>query len=187
MVKMFYDKRIEGKSMKKTIIDKGRVGLFSVVQKRVTESYFHTSEGYVKVDPILSIICVESSKGYLEVIAGTKITKSVELIRELIRSNVAFEDIETVVELSRDEEEINSTVENRLQFLHFLEEKKARMEARKAAEKEVAVSILDGIPSKDIQEIEENRVATKTIIDEDEERYIEKEVTVITTYRRIRR
>jgi hypothetical protein len=197
MVTMFYNKRLKGAVKKIAVIDKNSVGLFSVMQKRLTESYFNTSEGFKQVDPILSVISVESSKGYVEIIAGVKMSRSIEIIKELIAQKVAFEDIETVVELIRDNDEINDSVENRLQFLHFLEAKEARREARKEAEKEVATSLhsFNTVASKDIQNVKNEENATiataKSIVEndntEDYFNYTEEVTTIITTYRRIKR
>jgi hypothetical protein len=114
------------------IINNTQVGIFSVVQKHLTESYFHTSRGYIKVDPVVSIICVEHAKGKMELLAGIKMLETVQMINYLIEKNFTIAELPTEVAKIRNYRAIIRTVENKLKF-----EAKQLLVAKEAENKEI--------------------------------------------------
>lgn len=130
-----YSMNIEGRIRRQDIIGKTRVGLFSVVEKRVTNSYFKTSKGYMKVDPVLTLISVESDKGKVEAVMGTKIKETILFIKELMKREIPFEDIANEVSLNCNKLEIKRAVEDRLLYLDSLK-------CKEIIEQEIAITEL---------------------------------------------
>lgn len=126
-----YEHNVTGIIRSKSIVDKTSQGLFYVIKKRLTNSYFHTSRGYRKIELCVAIIRVEGKHGDIEMIAGTSIPRAVSLIKELIREKIEFNDIPTIVELKCDYGAIDRSIENILNAIEPI------------ANKEVAVACED--------------------------------------------
>lgn len=114
-----YDYKNIAKTMgiikRQRIVDKTQVGLFTVISKRLTNACFHTTKGYLQVDPILTTITVQGELGRMEFIAAADLDVAEKLVREIIREKIAFEDIATIVQLKADYESIDKVVEDRLE------------------------------------------------------------------------
>lgn len=100
---------------RKSIIEKTSEGLFTVIEKKLTNAKFHTSRGYREVDVTLVTVLVEGRLGSIEVIVSTTMNMAIRLVNEIIKENIAFEDIETVLELKADYKRIDMAVEKRLE------------------------------------------------------------------------
>lgn len=100
---------------RKSIIEKTNEGLFTVIEKKLINAKFHTSRGYREVDVTLVTVLVEGKPGAIEVIVSTSMNAAIRLVHEIIKENIAFEDIETILELKAEYKRINAAVEARLE------------------------------------------------------------------------
>lgn len=118
---------LNGMTKEGEIVKERKVGLdrfnnveFYAIQKHLTNSYFHTSKGYKKVDPLIAMVVVKYGPNFsqsMELIAGVAFQQAIDTAMYLIRSKFAVEDIPTMVEKCCNLPAINRTVERRLQFL----------------------------------------------------------------------
>ena len=109
---------LKGKLKNKTIVDRGSNGLFSVIQMKLTDAYFHTQVGYVKVDPVVSIIRVENRLGTMDMIASIKVIDAVEIIKDMIIDKVVPEDMPAYVENRCKIDDITAIIEDRANYLY---------------------------------------------------------------------
>lgn len=108
---------------RKIIVANDKEGnLYSMCSKRII-GHFHTSIGYKEVDPSIVTIYVESpNKGFIEVVAGTSMSKTAVLIKTIIKDKIAFEDLESEIELKCNYSDIDEEIEYRLKELKSFNE-----------------------------------------------------------------
>lgn len=85
--------------------------LIQTAIRRLTDSYFHTTEGYKKVNICVAVTIVESKYGKLECICGTTPMDGRMIALKIQKENIHFEDILTFVELNRNDKAIDMSAE----------------------------------------------------------------------------
>lgn len=98
------------------IVNKSEIGIFSVVQKQLTEACFDTSKGFMKVEVTVSIIQVDNTVGKFELLAGTRVMETTQMIQYLIDKNVSFDELAEEVSKIRNYRAILRSVENKVKF-----------------------------------------------------------------------
>jgi hypothetical protein len=87
---------LDGMTKEGEIVRERKVGLnvysnieFYAIQKHLTNSYFHTSKGYKKVDPLISMVIVKygvNKSQSMELITGVSSTANLALIKYIAES-----------------------------------------------------------------------------------------------------
>ena len=98
--------------------------------RRLIDSYFYTSEGYLKVEICVATTIVESKDGRHEFVCGVRHTDGRQMALKIRENKVAFDDIPTFIEINSNYETINSTVERYLKKRHRLEAKEIELNTK---------------------------------------------------------
>jgi hypothetical protein len=108
---------LKGINIASKVVDKTEVGLFTVEQRHLTDAYFDTSKGYIKVDPVISLICVINDEGKkIEMAAGIKMVESMQMVEYLIQKDFSFKELPEEVRKIRNYRAIIRIIENKLRF-----------------------------------------------------------------------
>ena len=89
--------------------------------RRLIDSNFYTSEGYLKVEICVATTIIESKNGKHEYICGVRYTDGRQMALKIRDNKVAFDDIPAFINLNCNYNAINSTIETYLKNKHLLE------------------------------------------------------------------